>query len=81
MDKITYSEKDELIFEKLQKQGPLGKRALFIFQYLFLRKEFKELVKKIREKLNIPKDGFEPYKDKDRSIFKEKFISNSSFDG
>lgn len=69
MDPILYSKKDEVIFEKLQKQGPLGKRALFIFQYLFLRKEFKDLVRNLRSELKIPENGFDPNKDEDIAEF------------
>jgi hypothetical protein len=77
MEKISYTNKDELIFEKLQKQGPLGKRALFIFQYLFLRKEFQDFVKKIRDLLKIPENGFDPYNKEDVKEFagKRKYLT------
>ena len=81
MDKIIYSKKDELIFNKLTKQGPLGKRALFIFQYLFLRKEFKDLIKSIRKMLDIPEDGFDPHKKEDVDILLNKYITNYRFEG
>lgn len=81
MDKIEYSKKDEKIFEKLQNQGPLGKRALFIFQYLFLRKEFKKLVGEIRKELNIPENGFDPSSKEDMGIFLNKYVSEYDFNG
>ncbi len=83
MEPILYSKKDEIIFDKLQKQGPLGKRALFIFQYLFLRKEFKDLVKKLRSELEIPENGFNPRDDKDITEFitKRQFVEAPFYGG
>lgn len=81
MNKIPFSKKDELVFEKLSKQGPLGKRALFIFQYLFLRQEFKDFVKLSRESLKIPVDGFDPSKTEDMKIFLNKYVTNYHFGG
>lgn len=81
MDSIQFSKKDEEIFDRLQKQGPLGKRALFVFQYLFLRREFFDLVRKVREILKIPADGFNPKKEEDIKIFLEKYINNFDFNG
>lgn len=83
MEPILYSKKDEIIFDKLQKQGPLGKRALFIFQYLFLRKEFKDLVKNLRSELKIPENGFDPKDDKDITEFitKRQFIEAPFYAG
>lgn len=81
MDKIIYSQKDEKVFEKLAKQGPIGKRALFIFQYLFLRKEFQSLVKLIRKDLKIPEDGYSPHKDEDIKVFLNKYILDYEFNG
>jgi hypothetical protein len=83
MEKIEYSSKDIEVFKKLSNQGPLGKRALFIFQYLFLRKEFKDLVKNIRSELKIPENGFDPRDDKDIAEFitKRQFIEAPFYAG
>ncbi|MEI6880990.1 MAG: hypothetical protein WCK82_06655 [Bacteroidota bacterium] len=81
MEPIIYSEKDAAIFEKLQKQGPLGKRALFIFQYLFLRKEFRGLVKLIREELEIPPDGLDLTMKEGVEKFSKEYASNYDFNG
>jgi len=74
---IELSEEDEAIFNKLSKQGPLGRRALTIFQYLFLRKEFKLFVKTSRKNLCIPEKGFDPNSKQDSKIFLDK----STFSG
>ena len=51
MDKIDFNESDAKALKTLTKQGPLGKRALFIMQYFFLRYDFKDFVKDVRENL------------------------------
>lgn len=83
MNPISFSNKDELIFKELQHQGPLGKRALFIFQFLFLRNDFRPLVDNIRNKLKIPSDGYDPYSDKDIKEFitDKKYIEGYLYTG
>ena len=57
MDNISYSAKDIKAFETLGTHGPLGRRATFVFQYLFLRKDFREFVVAIRKKWKLPEEG------------------------
>jgi hypothetical protein len=83
MDKIVYSEKDILAFERLAKQGPLGKRALYIYQYLFLTKGFKDFVIKVRHDLDIPMDGFDGHNENDQLeiMDKRRYISAPFYNG
>lgn len=82
MNKIDFSQKDELIFEKLNNLGALGKRALFIFQHLFLREDFRKLVMDIRQKLGIPTTGLEPKNNTEhRKIVEERFLDHGGFNG
>lgn len=71
---IVFSKRDELVFKTLAKQGPLGKRALFIFQYLFLRHDFRELVATIRKRNAIPKDGFDRNRKDHRDVVLSKYL-------
>ncbi|MEN9881025.1 MAG: hypothetical protein RLZZ308_208 [Candidatus Parcubacteria bacterium] len=64
MNKIELSEKDEEIFNRLNSLGAIGKRALFIFQYLFLRKDFRDFVSAVRETEGLPKNGLDITKKK-----------------
>jgi|GEM_PF-2840331 len=82
MNKVDFSQKDELVFEKLNNFGALGKRALFIFQHLFLREDFRKLVAEIRQKLDIPASGLEPKANTEhRKIVEEKFLDHGGFNG
>lgn len=53
MKQITYSEKDIEAFKKLSSRGPLGKRALFIMQKIFLKNGFREMVQEVRKEIKI----------------------------
>lgn len=57
MDQISYTEKDIRAFETLVSHGPLGRRAIFVFQYLLLRKDFQDFVANIRKEAEIPLNG------------------------
>lgn len=57
MDNISYSNNDIKAFETLGTHGPLGRRATFVFQYLFLRKDFREFITTTRKKWKLPEEG------------------------
>jgi len=79
MNIIELTLKDEKVFEKLNSLGALGKRAVFIFQYLFLREDFRKMILKVREKLDIPKDGFDVSDDKTSKLVYEKYLDHGCF--
>ncbi len=57
MDQISYTDNDIKAFETLGTHGPLGRRATFVFQYLFLRKDFREFIIETRKKWKLPIEG------------------------
>lgn len=80
MEKIEISKRDEKIFERLNKQGALGKRGLYIFQYLFLRPDFHKLVKDLRKESGIPDEGYDLSKKEDEEKVKKDFIAGGFVD-
>jgi hypothetical protein len=81
MDPITITQKDELALFKLSEQGPLGKRALFIFQYLFIRADFRDLVKELRAEFDIPPEGFDLSDHSQSEIVRQKYVDTGGFSG
>lgn len=81
MEPITITKKDELALMKLSEQGPLGKRALYIFQYLFIRSDFRELVRTLRAEFEIPSEGFDLSDEKQSEIVRQKYVDAGGFNG
>ncbi len=81
MEPIIITHKDEMALMKLAGQGPLGKRALYIFQYLFLRSDFRELVRTLRAEFEIPPEGIDLSDDKQREIVRQKYVDAGGFNG
>jgi hypothetical protein len=81
MEPITITKKDEQALIRLADQGPLGKRALYIFQYLILRADFRSMVKDLRTEYGIPTEGYDLSDPEQTKLVKTNFFDGGGFSG